>query len=141
MVAEAENSLPNRSALKASPEAPQIAGLESLALELVEGDAPRRGETKRAVNPLKTNDLAKSSISHSNDINGLRPASRNLSFRLREEFLSLSLFCALSTPETQRLKGPGLSGVARVPRDTSPPELRPEKLRNSQRMGFGTATP
>ena len=72
-----------------------------LARLWVESPGRRRQREQKGGQPLGTNNLAKFMISHPNDINALRPASRNPSFRLREQFLSLSLFWASPTPETK----------------------------------------
>ena len=68
---------------------------------LSKGTLSAAGRNKMAVNPLKTNDPAKSMISRPNDINDLRPASRNLSFRLAKHSVRFRCFRPSSTPETQ----------------------------------------
>jgi hypothetical protein len=83
----------------------------------------RKPRNETALNPLKTNDPAKSSFAADNDFNDLRPAMRNPSFRSAKRFLSLSLFFASSTPETKRPTclrgvdgGDDLAGAERVTR-------------------------
>jgi hypothetical protein len=92
---KAEPRCPSRSAPKASP-APQIALFGSRER------MRRQARNKNAVNPLKTNNLAKSLISRPNDLNDLRSSSRNRSFRLAKDSFRFRCFWASSTPETQR---------------------------------------
>jgi hypothetical protein len=64
------------------------------------GDEKPRNKTR--VNLLKTNDSAKWFDFAPNDFNGLRSPVRNAWFRLAKQTLSLSLFLASSTQETNR---------------------------------------
>ena len=63
-----------------------------------------RARNQRAVKALKTNDSAKSLISHPNDFNDLRPPSRNRSFRWRNISFRFRCFRASSALERN---GPG----------------------------------
>jgi hypothetical protein len=67
------------------------------------GRRKRRNETR--VNPLKTNDSAKSLIQPLNDLHDLWPPPRNNSFRFAKRILSFSWFSALSTQQTKRAVG------------------------------------
>src|SRR3984885_10071107 len=66
------------------------------APKLFESEEPHatKPRNEMALNPLKTNDPAKSRFAAPNDFNGLRPAMRNPSFRLAKRIPSFSLFLA-----------------------------------------------
>ena len=102
MVAEAETPCPTAPPSRPRPRRARSRASKAWPLSLSKGTLSAAGRNKMAVNPLKTNDPAKSMISRPNDINDLRPASRNLSFRLAKHTVRFLLFQALSAPETQR---------------------------------------
>jgi hypothetical protein len=64
--------------------------------------APLLSLKRKAVKPLKTNNLAKSSFGAHNDFNGLQPAMRNRSFRQAKDSFRFGGFWALSRPEPNR---------------------------------------
>jgi hypothetical protein len=75
----------------------------------------RKPRNEMALNPLKTNDPAKSCFDTGNDFNHLRPAMRSPPFRLAKRTLSFSLFLASSRLETKRNETARSRGSPRWP--------------------------
>ena len=99
-----------------------------------------RARNKKAVNPLKTNNLAKSVSSRPNDFNTLRPPARNLSFRNAKQFLSFSLIWAFvdaSAGQRRGRSGNARPGFARRPRPAPPGTPRCKKVAQGKKWRKG----
>ena len=81
-----------------------------------ESTCDEKARNKTRSNLLKTNDSAKSLDFVSNDFNDLPSLVRNARFRLAKRILSLSLFFASSTQETET----GFAQASRAPKPRTP---------------------
>jgi len=71
--------------------------------------ACENGETKRRLSTWKQTIPRNHWFGTTNDLNGLRPAMRNASFRLAKDSFRFRCFWASSTPETKRRREPHAS--------------------------------
>jgi hypothetical protein len=138
-IVKAEARGPTRSVFSGRPgdvkRSPNAASRSAaVGLSASERAGCERGETKRPVKLLKTNDLAKRRNFAANDSNPLRPAMRNLSFRHAKDSIRFRGVLGSSRPEAQS------PSTIPIPAPPAPDHRRFEKLdRKKLRNGAAKA--